>query len=219
MKKLLGLILIMVMMLCVAGCGGKSTVTSANVPEDETVEVSDDTVETDEVQEEENNPAPSTPAVTIEHGVEEPEEQIYDLKIGDKVKTDDYEFKLEKVETTYQVDPDTKTSYYHYYTAEDDYVYVHVDLTIKNLQKKNMECDEIYSTTVDYDDGYTYTGFNVADDTDGDLTYANITEIAPLESRGVHALVECPEEVESSKKPIVVYLDFFDGTKYKYKLR
>lgn len=213
MKKFIPIMLIMVLIFCTTGCGNKGTVTSAS-------DSSQSLTEQPETEAEISAETPGTePMVQIEHNSVETEEQVYDLKIGDKVKTENYEFNVEKIETTYQLDPDTKTSYYTYYAADNGYVYVHVDLTVKNLQKKDMVCDEIYSVTVDYNDGYTYDGFNVADDTDGDLTYANITNIAPLEKRGVHALVECPKEVETSQKPLLVNITFFDGTQYRYKLR
>lgn len=148
-----------------------------------------------------------------------PEEKIKKVSIGKTIKTEDYDFTLRKVELSYDVNPDNPPSYYTHYPAENGQVYIHVDADIKNTQKQDLECDEIYGVKADYDDGYTYDGFAVAEDTDGDFTYANITQVNPLQTLGVHTLVDCPEEVETSDKSLKIIITMSDDSQYEYVIR
>lgn len=145
--------------------------------------------------------------------------EVQTITIGQTISTENYEATLNKVELSYDVQPENPPSYYNHYPAESGQVYVHVDMDIKNLQKQDMECDEIYSVVVDYNNGFTYKSFAVAEDTDGDFTYANITSVTPLQTMGVHALVDCPQEVETSSGLLYITITFMDGSQYKYVIR
>lgn len=147
------------------------------------------------------------------------EEGIPEIKLGQTISTEDYDFTLNKVELKYRVEPDYKPSYYHYYDAPENEIYVYVNASIKNKKKMSVDCDTVYTATVDYNDGYTYDGFQIANDYDGDFTYSNITEIAPLQTLGVHSLISCPEEVESSDAPLFVTIKIRGGEEYKYTIR
>ena len=147
------------------------------------------------------------------------EEKIKEIMAGETVSTEKYDFTVNRVEFSYRVEPDTPPSWYTYYDAPDNEVYIYLNASVKNKQKNSVECDEIYSVTADYDDGYTYKGFNIADDTDGDFTYANITSVEPLQTLGVHNLTACPKEVETSDKPLFLIITLKDGTKLKYTIR
>ena len=84
--------------------------------------------------------------------------------------------------------------------------------------KQNLDCDEIGKIVADYNNGYTYRGFIVVKDSSTGFTYANITSIDPLETKGVKWLIECPEEVETSSNPL--FLEFtISGGKYKLVIR
>ena len=144
---------------------------------------------------------------------------IPEIKLGQTVSTEDFDFTLNKVKLSYRVEPDYKPSYYHYYDAPENEIYVHIDADIKNKKKMSVDCDTVYTATVDYNDGYTYDGFHIAEDYDGDFTYANITDIDPLQTLGVHCLVSCPEEVESSDAPLFVTIKIRGGEEYKYIIR
>lgn len=121
---------------------------------------------------------------------------------------------------SYDVMPETPDRYYTHYPAESGKVYIHVDADIKNTQKQSIVCDSCYDVQADYDDGYTYSGFAIAEDGgDGDFTYANISSVKPLETRGVHNLVECPQEVEESDKPLYIIITMSDGAQYRYDIR
>lgn len=146
--------------------------------------------------------------------------EIKNISIGDTVTTENYEFTLNSVELTYEVKPENPPTYYTYYNAPDGKVYIYVNASVKNLSKQSVGCENIYSANADYDGGYQYQASYIADDSNGDFTYASITSIDPLETLGVHCLIECPKEVESSTdKPLFVTITFKDGSKYQYHIR
>ena len=156
----------------------------------------------------------------IEESLKTESEKIKPIDLGNSVEGNGFNFKLKSVSLTYKVIPDNPPDFYNYYEAKAGKIYIKIDAEIKNTSKVSLECDEIYTVTADYNDGYTYSGFAVADDHDGDFTYANITRIDPLETLGVHYLIECPEEVKnnsSAKLSLDIVLD--GGNKYKYKIR
>lgn len=138
---------------------------------------------------------------------------------GQTITNNMYEFTLNKVEISHDVMPDNPPDFYSHYTAKPGQVYIYVNASVKNLQKQGIECDEIYSVTADYNEGYTYSGFNIITDTDGNFTYASINSIDPLQTLGVHCLIDCPEEVETSTDPLFLTITFKDGSQYKYTIR
>ena len=141
------------------------------------------------------------------------------IAVGQTVTPEGIEFTLNKVVFSHKVEPDVKPSYYSYYDSKSGQVYIYINAKVKNLGQSSIGCDEIYSVTADYNNGYTYTGFNIADDDDGDFTYANISNVDPLATKGVHYLIDCPVEVETSDKPVSLTFRFKDGSQYLYKLR
>lgn len=203
-----------------AGCG-------ANV-ENQATEAAQEEVETEAAETETDNPeeesteAAETEAETEEETeavTEEVQEEIPAIQIGETVTTENFEFTLNKVELSYDVLPDDTSSFYTHYPAESGQVYIHLDADIKNTQKQNLNCDEIYEVVADYNSGYTYDGQPVVDDASTGFTYANITQIDPLQTLGVHYLIECPEEVETSQNPLVVTITMNDESQYQYVIR
>lgn len=146
-------------------------------------------------------------------------EPIPTISLGETVKTDSFEFTLNKVELSYNVEPDNPPSYYTYYAASDGQVYVYVNATVKNLTQQTIRCDGIYSVMANYNNGYTYKGFNIITDTDGDFTYSNINSITPLQTMGIHCLIDCPKEVETSGNPLALTIKLRDGKEYLYTVR
>jgi len=159
---------------------------------------------------EENTGAPASPQSA---------EVIPDITLGQTIAANGFEFTLNRVELSYDVEPDNPPSYYTHYAASQGQVYIYVNATVKNTGKHSLECDNIYSVIADYNHGYTYRGFHIASDSDGDFTYANITNVEPLQTLGVHCLIDCPQEVEASENPLVLTIQMKDGTKYKYTVR
>lgn len=211
MKRSICLFLVSVMLFSMTACSNVSddqkVVTDTDVSTEEIPENSSDVLTEETVdgeQQEETETAPVAPK---------------SIAIGETVVTTNYEFTLKKVELSYDVEPDNPPSYYSHYAAESGMVYLHIDADIKNTQKQNLECDEVYQVKADYNGGYMYSGFAVAEDDDGDFTYANITSISPLQTLGVHNLVSCPQEVETSTNSLKITIVMSDETEYEYIIR
>lgn len=145
--------------------------------------------------------------------------EIKKISIGETITTDSFEFTLNKVELSYDVKPDNPPTWYSHYQADNGQVYIYVNASVKNLKKQSINCDEIYSVKADYNGGYEYSGYNIVTDTDGDFTYANITSLTPLQTLGVHCLIDCPEEVETSDNPLVLTIELNGGEKFTYTVR
>ncbi|KIR02312.1 hypothetical protein P261_01127 [Lachnospiraceae bacterium TWA4] len=80
--------------------------------------------------------APTTTVPTTATPTTEKEDLIVPIKIGDSIKTDDFEFKISNVEFTQEVLPSDTSGVYSSYTAEEGKIYLHVDGTYYNNSKK-----------------------------------------------------------------------------------
>lgn len=140
------------------------------------------------------------------------------IKQGEKIVTKEMEVAINSVELTYDVLPDDTSGFYTHYEADSGKVYICVDADVTNKAKQNLACDEIGKVIADYNDGYTYSGFAIVDDSTTGFAYANITNINPLETKGIKWLIECPQEVEESENSL--FLEFtIKGEKYIYTIR
>ena len=141
------------------------------------------------------------------------------IAIGDLITTNDYEFTLKKVELSYEVLPPNTSSVYTSYPAESGKVFVHVEADVKNTMQRDLRLDELFTASVLYDGQYPYDGFTIVNDGDNSFDWVgSYTAATPLETCIAHALVECPVEVDTSGKSILVTLDL-GGTQYEYVLR
>ncbi len=145
-------------------------------------------------------------------------ENVNNLQIGDTIKTNNKEITINNIEFSYDVLPDDTTSFYTHYPAESGNVYIHIDVDVKNLQKQNLNADEIMSVEADFNNGYTYGGSAIPEDSTTGFTYANITSIKPLESLGVRFLIESPQEVEESDESLILTFTV-DGDNFVYSMR
>lgn len=142
------------------------------------------------------------------------------IALGDKITTNDYEFTLNNVELTYEVKPANTSSVYTSYKAESGKIYVHVDGTYYNTSRKDLCVRDLCKPDVDYDNGYTYSGFAAVDKDDNSFTWASSYVICtPLSTCHYHGLVECPDTIESSDAPLFVTLKLADGVTYRYDIR
>ena len=141
------------------------------------------------------------------------------ISAGETITTDDYEFTLNAVEFSYEVLPADTTGYYNYYSPESGNVYIHVDATVKNLMKRDIQIGEIMTAEAIYGDGYSYKGFAVVEDGSSFNFASSWSAAAPLQSCNAHYLIECPDEVESSSDPLVVGITLSDGVTYLYTMR
>ena len=143
------------------------------------------------------------------------------FSIGDTIYSPNGEtaIRINKVDYKYEITPDVIDGYfYEYYEANSGNIYIAIDADVKNFGKKELRCDEIAQAGANYNNGYEYTGMIIVKDGSTGLTYANITSISPLETKGIIFAIECPEEVYNSNKSL--YITFsIDGAKYSCKVR
>ena len=142
------------------------------------------------------------------------------ISIGQTIKTNDYEFTLNNIELTYELKPKNTSSFYTSYPAESGKVYIHIDGTYLNTSKRDICIRDLFVPKAEYDDGYKYDGFVVIDDGDTRFDWvSSYVACTPLTSCHYHGLIECPEIVDTSTKPLFVLLTMADGITYRYDIR
>ena len=95
-----------------------------------------------------------------------------------------------------------------------------MDGTYYNTSKKDLHIRDLCQPDVDYDNGYTYSGFAVVDKDDNSFTWASSYVICtPLDTCHYHGLVECPDAIVDSDAPLFVTLKLADGVTYRYDIR
>ncbi|MBP1988737.1 hypothetical protein [Paenibacillus eucommiae] len=117
-----------------------------------------------------------------------------------------YEISMVSTEFSTKVSPPNPGTLYSYYEVKDpDKIYVHNVFHVKNLGGTSISADEIMNVKIMYDGKYEYTGFSTIEEDGGsELSYSNITFIAPLTSGKLHFLTEVPLEVKTSGKSVEV---------------
>lgn len=140
------------------------------------------------------------------------------IKVGETITTKNKEITVNSVDFSYKVEPEDTSGYYNYYSADSGKVYIAIDVDVKNLQKSDINCDEVMKVTADYNGGYSYSGFSIVEDGTLGFSYSNINNIAPLETIGMRYLIDCPEEVATADAPLIITFSV-DGEKYNYQMR
>lgn len=218
MKKKLLFTTLSLCLLCSCGTPANNA-TASNANSDSTNEVTDSPSNTPVVTEDTEIPVETEVPVETETPAETEENaNIKTISIGDIITTDKFEVTINNIEFSYDVLPNDTSAFYMHYPADSGKVYIHIDTDVKNLQKQNIVCDSIMNVTADYDNGYTYTSQAIPEDASLGFNYANITSIDPLETLGVRYLIDAPQEVDESDKPLFLIFDV-DGNKYQYTMR
>lgn len=147
-------------------------------------------------------------------------EQTKDIPIkkGDTIENESCKIHFNYVDLSYDVLPKNKSIFYTHYAADSGKVYIDISVDVKNTQKQNLKCDRIMSVSANYNNGYTYSGFAVVEDNNTGFTYASISSISPLETKGIRFLIDCPQEVEETTYPLFLTFKLNDKT-YKYVIR
>lgn len=216
------------MLACVAmisgGCGSSATTTSnAEIGKLEQ-QIKDLTQENEELKNQlAEGQSSNQPEGSTEKTIEETEssgEQSTDtfIQIGDVITTDNKEITIKNIEFSYDVLPEDTSGFYTHYPADSGKVYIHINADVKNLQKQNLECDKIMEVTANYNNGYKYESMVVPESSTTGFTYANITNINPLETMNVRFLIDCPDETSTSSESLVVNFKV-DGSTYAYTIR
>lgn len=147
-----------------------------------------------------------------------PEAEAVSIAIGETIYTADYEFTLTNIEMSYEVLPSNPGSVYTSYPAASGKVYIDVEADVKNTMQRDIRIEELFTASAIYDGKYPYSGFTIVDDVNRFDWVGSYVAATPLETCLAHSLIECPVEVDTSGKPVVVYLELGD-TVYEYILR
>ena len=90
---------------------------------------------------------------------------------------------------------------------------------LKNLMKRDIRIEETFTPVAIYGDGYVYDGFVIVEDDNSFDWNSSYSAGAPLETRGVHVLVEMPSEVENTDENVILSLKASDGGTYQLNYR
>ncbi len=140
------------------------------------------------------------------------------IALGETILAADYEFTLTNVTFSYEVLPPNTSSVYTSYPADSGKVYIDVSADLKNTMERNIRIDELFTVSACYDGKYQYPGFTVVGDDNQFIWASSYTAALPLETCKAHGLIECPVEVDTSGKSVVVTIEI-DGVPYEYVLR
>lgn len=147
------------------------------------------------------------------------------VEVSSKISVSmDQEIKLEDVasfmllDTNYTADvlpPNTSGFYTHYPIddpANDIYFVVYCNLT--NISASDIGADDMISMKAIFDGKYEYNANMALEEKDGTgFDYANITSIAPLETRKGVFMFEVPKSVQDMSVELSIY---FYGNEYSY---
>lgn len=139
------------------------------------------------------------------------------IKIGDKIVFDNIEICINDIEIEHKVVPDNTNGAYSYYKAGKGNVYIVVDADVKNNAKESLDCDDIGSAKAVYDDGYIYDSCFIVGEDDDD-SFSTLSEVNPLETKGVKWLITCTEEIEKTNSKLFVELSL-NGERFILNLR
>lgn len=142
------------------------------------------------------------------------------IKKGEKIEGDEFVFTLKSVKFEKEVKPNNISSVYTSYTADSGKTYIDLKATYYNNSKANVCVRDLPVVTADYNDGFTYDSFAIVDDGDGSFTWASSYVVCePLSDCEMHALIEVPNEVESSDLPLFLTFTLDNGVTYRYNIR
>ena len=134
------------------------------------------------------------------------EDNIETFQKGSDLKSDDLDIKIKDIKFTEDVLPDNTKGFYTHYPADKGKVFLEIDTDVKNNNKQKILVEKIGKINVNYNNGYKYDGWLIPEDSQTVFSYANIKSIDPLEKLGVRWVVDLPEEVGKSNKPLKITL-------------
>ncbi|WP_297421747.1 hypothetical protein [Clostridium sp.] len=192
MKKVSIVLLTITIIFSLVSCGNRSTKTNSGQVEEKTSQSDKDK--------------------------EKAKEEVKTVTIGSTISGKSADITVNKIEFSYDVLPDKTDGFYNHYPAEQGKVYINIDVDVKNTQKQELRCGKVMKVEANYNDGYKYNSQAIVEDKNLGFTYANITSITPLETKGMRLIIDCPQEVEKSANTLTLTFDI-DGEKYNYTMR
>ncbi|WP_440119295.1 bZIP transcription factor [Paenibacillus sp. QZ-Y1] len=172
------------------------------------------------------NTSAATTATTTETPKEpvEPKEEVEavaSIKKGETVTIEDFaDITVTSNKIAKKIEPSKPGRFYTYYQSKEaDSSYFALILKAKNLSTEGITADKIAEVSLKYDNKYDYDTFSTIEKRGGeDFTYTNITDIDPLKTGTIYYLVEIPNEVAKSDKPLKAEIKIQDQT-FEYTVR
>jgi uncharacterized lipoprotein YehR (DUF1307 family) len=162
----------------------------------------------------------STNDVTIEETASQVE--ATEITTGKTVTINDVcAFSLDSFSVTKTVNPPHPNSYYYYFEAPDNSVFVDVKMTIKNLASSAVRMDEVVDgVKVIYDDKYEYNcQFVTESDNGGNLEqFTSLYSVNPLVTLKYHMIAELPSSATNDGKSLEAVVTA-DGQEFHCTLR
>lgn len=134
------------------------------------------------------------------------------------ISTDNFDFTLNKVELTYEVNPEDTSGVYSSYEAENGKIYVHIDGKYYNKSSRDTCVRDLFVPSAEYDNNYSYKGFVAVDDGNRFDWASSYIICTPLETCHYHGIIECPEIVGNTENPLKVNFKI-NGKLYEYVIR
>lgn len=137
------------------------------------------------------------------------------LTVGAPVEVADYATMVFKgTEYTDDLLPSNTSGWYTHYEVDDptSNTYLVAKFDVTNYQSSAKDCDTFVSVKATYMDKYTYTGFVVMEDTDGE-GFSSYGSIDPLATRHLFFLIEVPKSVSSNPAALTIV---FGGQEYSF---
>ena len=142
------------------------------------------------------------------------------IRIGQNISLSNCTLKIKSVRFSYEVLPSNISGYYTYYAPDPGKVFIDIYAEVYNTSKTSLQIRDLPEFNGDYNNGYSYNGFCIIEDSDGNnfLTAGSWQACDPLTSCYYHCLISCPSMVETSGALFIFFTDI-DGTTYRYTIR
>lgn len=136
------------------------------------------------------------------------------IKINDVLENEDVaKVSFKSVKFTDDLLPSNTSGFYTHYNVDDSSnTYLVVSFDVTNTQSTAREVDSFVNVTATFMNKYTYTGFIIAEDTDG-KGFSSYEDLDPLSTRKVHCLIEIPKSVKDSAYELCIT---FAGDEYLF---
>ncbi|WP_091016574.1 MULTISPECIES: hypothetical protein [Paenibacillus] len=164
---------------------------------------------------------PKEPVEPKEEVEEQQVEAVTSIKKGETVTIEDFaDITVTSNKIAKKIEPSKPGRFYTYYQSKEaDSSYFALILKAKNLSTESITADKIAEVGLKYDNKYDYDTFSTIEERGGeDFTYTNITDIDPLKTGTIYYLVEIPNEVAKSDKPLKAEIKIQDQT-FEYTVR
>lgn len=210
-------ILLAATLLTLTACSSTPSTATTSTPSATTTDAS-----TTNENQAENSNASDTEETKQEEVVEQKQEEtVTPLKKGETVTIEKFaDITVSGSKIAKKIEPSNPGTFYTYYESKEaDSTYFALTIKAKNLNTEGIGADEIAEVNLKFDNQYDYRTFSTIEKGGGeDFTYTNITTIDPLKSGTLLYIVEIPNEVAKSDKPLKAEIKIQDQL-FEYTVR